>query len=161
VTLLLFRVLAIKLLPYQKQSGKLWAIGSSEYKHTCKYLTDLSIAMTIEKAIPLSSTVLNQEGKQTKNKKQADLQKRCACMKMDRYPCHGTLRITVDDSNQQTVKVFMKHSLAHEVYTDISLPAEVAKIVEEMKDLPPSQVQMPTSYQMTLMQITYRFGPAS
>jgi hypothetical protein len=62
-------------------------------------------------------------------------------MKMDRYLCHGTLHVTVDDGDQM-VKVWMKHTLPHLGYTDISLPAEVVKIVKEMKDLPPSQVRI-------------------
>jgi hypothetical protein len=62
-------------------------------------------------------------------------------MKMDRYPCVGTLRVSVDDENQHTIKIWLKHGIAHQAYTDISLPAEVAKIIEDMKSLPPSQVR--------------------
>jgi hypothetical protein len=64
------------------------------------------------------------EGKQTKNKKVDDSNKRWACMKMDRYLCYGTLCVTVDDGDQM-VKVWMKHTLPHPGYTDISLPAVV------------------------------------
>ena len=55
-------------------------------------------------------------------------------MKMDRFGCHGWLRVTVDDGDLRTVKVRLTHALAHPSYTDISIPEVIAKRVKEMRD---------------------------
>src|SRR3954453_10999452 len=49
------------------------------------------------------------EGEETLNKKVEDEAKRRARMKMDRFGCRGWLRITVDNNDLQTVKVWLTH----------------------------------------------------
>jgi hypothetical protein len=62
-------------------------------------------------------------------------------MKMDRFRCHGWLRVTVDDGDLRTVKVRLTHALAHPSYTDISLPEVIAKRVNEMRDSSAAKVR--------------------
>lgn len=61
-------------------------------------------------------------------------------MKMERFECHGWLRVTVDNEVPHTIKVWLTHKLPHPSYTDISIPEAVAKVIEEMKDSPAAKV---------------------
>ncbi|KAJ7718035.1 hypothetical protein B0H14DRAFT_2203863, partial [Mycena olivaceomarginata] len=61
--------------------------------------------------------------------------KRRARMKMDRFPCQGTLQITVDDDQLHVpLRLKLKHHLAHLHYVDISVSQSIKDLVESMKN---------------------------
>jgi len=80
------------------------------------------------------------EGEQTKQRLTEDLQKRRARMNMDRYNCEGWLRVTMTDDDGDVAGVRISHHRSHCPYLDISIPKEVDKIIEEMKDYPAAKV---------------------
>ncbi|KAJ7605827.1 hypothetical protein DFH06DRAFT_943878, partial [Mycena polygramma] len=80
------------------------------------------------------------ENEVTKTRLTEDVQKRRARMKMDRFPCNGYLHVTVDPHNPAAVRLRAQHHRVHCQYIDISLPDEIKKLVEEMKDQPATNI---------------------
>ncbi|KAJ7676538.1 hypothetical protein DFH06DRAFT_976739 [Mycena polygramma] len=71
--------------------------------------------------------------------KKADLhdntRKRRARMKMDRFPCQGTLQITVDDENlDMPLRLKIKHHKAHLHYVDININKKIKTLVESLRN---------------------------
>ena len=61
-------------------------------------------------------------------------------MKMDRFKCDGWLNITVNEKDPQTIAIRMTHYRHHIPYVDISIPNNIKKSVEDMKNLPASKM---------------------
>ncbi|KAJ7810343.1 hypothetical protein B0H13DRAFT_1667537, partial [Mycena leptocephala] len=83
------------------------------------------------------------EKEETKMRLTDDLRKRRARMKMDRFPCNGYLHVTVNPNSPEIVRLRLQHHRAHCHYVDISLPDDIKKLVEDMKDQPASNVCHP------------------
>lgn len=83
------------------------------------------------------------EKEETKTRLTDDLRKRRARMKMDRFPCNGYLHVTVNPNSPEIVRLRLQHHRAHCHYVDISLPDDIKKLVEDMKDQPASNVCHP------------------
>jgi hypothetical protein len=60
-------------------------------------------------------------------------------MKMERFACHGWLRVSVSE-NDPAIKVHFIHRLGHTKYIDIALSDDVVKMVERLKGLPAAKV---------------------
>jgi hypothetical protein len=55
-------------------------------------------------------------------------------MKMCRFPCKGTLQITVDNDNLELpVRLKLKHHQSHLHYVDISISTNIKAFVEDHK----------------------------
>ncbi|KAJ7195764.1 hypothetical protein GGX14DRAFT_376709, partial [Mycena pura] len=80
------------------------------------------------------------EKEETKTRLTDDVRKRRARMKMDRFLCNGYLHVTVSPDNPETIRLRLQHHRAHCHYVDISLPDDIKKLVEEMKDQPASNI---------------------
>ncbi|KAJ7835612.1 hypothetical protein B0H13DRAFT_1482910, partial [Mycena leptocephala] len=60
--------------------------------------------------------------------------KRRTRMKMSRFPCKGTLQITVDDDNLEIPqRLKLKHHQSHLHYVDISISKNIHDFVEAQK----------------------------
>ncbi|KAJ7821369.1 hypothetical protein B0H14DRAFT_2190963, partial [Mycena olivaceomarginata] len=63
-----------------------------------------------------------------------DPQKHRAWMMMCRFPCKGTLQITVDDKNLDLpLHLKLKHHQSHFEYVDFSINKNIRDLVEGMK----------------------------
>ncbi|KAJ7764521.1 hypothetical protein DFH07DRAFT_738309, partial [Mycena maculata] len=76
----------------------------------------------------------------TKTRLVDDTRKQRARMKMDCFPCNGYLHITVNSDNPDAVRLRILHHRSHCHYVDISIPEDITKLVEEMKNQPASNV---------------------
>jgi hypothetical protein len=63
---------------------------------------------------------------------------------MDRFACNGWLYITTDDHNLGTVMIRITHHQSHVPYVDISIPDDVADLVQQMKDNSAAKVNAPS-----------------
>jgi hypothetical protein len=100
------------------------------------------------------------EGEETKNKKCDERKNQRARMKMERFKCHGWLRILANEKETQMVKVRFTHTIPHEEYTDISIPDEIAKIIDDMKSSSAAKVGILPTYQRHTLTLRYRSGVA-
>ncbi|KAJ7712913.1 hypothetical protein DFH07DRAFT_701026, partial [Mycena maculata] len=74
------------------------------------------------------------EGEVKKSDLHDDPQKRRARMKMDRFPCHGSLQITINEDDQQLpLRLKLTHHLPHLHYVDISINKNIRELVESLK----------------------------
>ena len=65
---------------------------------------------------------------------------------MDRFPCHGIMRVTVDENDRTSaVRVRVQHHVVHAEYLEINVPEDIKKFVEEHKMRPASEVRSLTS----------------
>ena len=70
-----------------------------------------------------------------------ETRKRRARMKMCRFPCKGTLQITIDDANLDLpLRLKLIHHQSHVEYVDISISKNIRDLVEGMKHESPSNV---------------------
>ncbi|KAG6907485.1 hypothetical protein DXG01_008775 [Tephrocybe rancida] len=80
------------------------------------------------------------KGEETKKRLTEDKSKRRARMCMERFDCDGWLHITVDTDDLTTICICIAHYKCHTPYTSISIPDDVKKLIEEMKDLPATKI---------------------
>ncbi|KAG6835113.1 hypothetical protein H0H93_004744 [Arthromyces matolae] len=80
------------------------------------------------------------DGEQSKKRLNEDESKRRARMCMERLKCSGWLHITIDSEIWSEIIVCISHYLSHTPYTSISMPDEVARLIESLKDLTPTKI---------------------
>jgi phospholipase/lecithinase/hemolysin len=80
-------------------------------------------------------------GEQTKQKL-TETGTRRAHMTMDRYKCSGWLFVTLDGNDLTTAGVRITHYQCHPPYTDISISEDVAKDIEQLKNLTAGKVSV-------------------
>ncbi|KAJ7743702.1 hypothetical protein DFH07DRAFT_716055, partial [Mycena maculata] len=74
------------------------------------------------------------EAEAKKSQVNDDPRKHRAQMKMCRFPCKGTLQITVDDDNLELpLRLKLKHHQSHLHYVDISINKDIKDFVEGHK----------------------------
>ncbi|KAJ7794287.1 hypothetical protein B0H14DRAFT_2264011, partial [Mycena olivaceomarginata] len=75
------------------------------------------------------------EGEVKKPDLHDNIHKRRARMKMDRFPCHGTLQVTVNDEDLiLPLRLKIKHHQAHVHYVDISINKKIKDLVESLRN---------------------------
>lgn len=66
---------------------------------------------------------------------------------MDRFPCHGTLQITVDDDDLGSpLRLKVKHHEAHLHYVDINISKKIKDLVESLRNEPATNASSFNSY---------------
>lgn len=53
---------------------------------------------------------------------------------MDRYNCHGQLRLTINSKRPTIARVVLIHELHHDPYCNISLPPEIKALIHNSLD---------------------------